>query len=204
MKTMTSLESVVEKGFGYNDGTGWMAPLGKGFNTGNFLRPDPFGLPRDPFSPSGPFDMPHRQPLANMTPSTNLYGNLNNAILNESLFKHDIQYENTFKMPTIDYHHHNNFNTKPLGDLPGYGGYMNLNIGGTPAIKQTMNFGYKDLTTPNFEERHFMKNTSNWLTQSQPKPVENYANNLLNNFNYSNQFAPKNIKNNNYLSLLGK
>jgi len=140
-----------------------------------------------------------RDALANLTKSTSLYGNTNNAIFHEKL-NTDLDQSGM----SVDYHHHNNFNTKPSPEgNEGIGGYMNLNLGGTPKSKNDMNqnvtnYGY----TP--EKVNDYKQNSNWLTQSGTKQEENLTQNLLNNFNASNNFSPKRIKNNDLLGYLSK
>lgn len=133
--------------------------------------------------------------LSQMTPSTSLFGNVNNAIMHEKLDQSGT---------SLDYHHHNNFNTKPSpeGD-EGFGGYMNLNIASTPKFKIDMN---KNVTEYGLSMQQLSnyKQDSNWLTRSGTKQEENLAQGLLNNFNYSDNFSPKKIKNNNLLGWLDK
>jgi hypothetical protein len=217
------LENIIEKGFEYNTGRGYLNPRNGGRFIGRSMGGGfefyGSGLKHPDLPPCDPLNQMHmreqqylaeqarleeesrQRALTSLTQSTDLYGNRNNAILHERIF-HPVQQSNT--LPTIDYHHHSNFNTKPdpAGNT-GYGGYMNLNVGGAPRVKQTMNYEIKEFGL-SFQEKSEMKQSSNWLTTNQPAIKQDFAQNLLNNFSFSDQFELKNIKKNNYMSLLGK
>lgn len=128
---------------------------------------------------------------------TTLYGDTKNAIIHEPL---DCFQNDGGQAGGIDYHHHSNFNTKG----GGHGGYMNLNLGGKPVEKTTMNGQQIDLRTLTLQNQGILKESSNWLTQSGTPQQEKLAQNFLDSFNKSDSFSPTNIKKSNLLSMLGK
>jgi len=198
MMTLPSLESVLEKGFEYNNGKGHLNFKNSAKTFGNM----PCGMLGSNLNTLGEIKEAElraynlRQDREKENQHT-LYGDVNNAIIHQPLncFQND-----GGQKGGIDYHHHNNFNTKD----GGYGGYMNLNIGGNAVEKTTMNGQQFDLRNTSLQEQAKLKESSTWLTQQGNIERERLAQNFLNNFNNSDAFKPKNIKKNDLMSIFGK